>query len=575
MKILKWITLFFLIAQASSCGLFKKDKDPATPKTASCQISGYQRGNLPTAAHNRPSGWSQETTAAQESGVDESDVVKFNKDFIFILRESDLLILERSTKQERGSLPINKENYGRVHLYATDSKLILIKPNADFKTTSVEFYGLSERAMPSLVATRTLAGIPRETRISTGQVIAIQESNSDNNVCATTTSCTCDNSTRPTTALSQILPTITSAIYSIEIESNGNRIDQFSLPDRIGPMGSEYYITKNYIFVAQRVYGFSRDFTEIEQIKVDFESGGLISVAKGTINGFLKDRWSLKYIENEGTLIAATSGITRNGPNSHTYNYLTSLSTRGQELKSTKEISGFATDETIKAVRFVKDSVYVVTFREKDPLFIFDISNPNAPTLQGELTATGFSTMLYPLADNRVFGIGFDADESGIQFGLQASLFDVSNQHAPSRIDSYVMGAVGSNSEASYNSHAFYYDSQTNIVGIPYLELAKGTRPDAYKSSGSVFFRISDCRVDEIARDTHFELMPQTCQDSLRNSTSENPSPKVDVRRILKLDGKILTISPFGLRTYHQTMSRLIEQIKFSGIGVSCPQVAD
>ena len=48
-------------------------------------------------------------------------------------------------------------------------------------------------------------------------------------------------------------------------------------------------------------------------------------------------------------------------------------------------INEIARGESIYAARFVGKYVYFITYRQTDPLFVADISNPTAPKLLGEL----------------------------------------------------------------------------------------------------------------------------------------------------------------------------------------------
>ena len=82
--------------------------------------------------------------------------------------------------------------------------------------------------------------------------------------------------------------------------------------------------------------------------------------------------------------------------------------------------------ETIKSARFTADRLYLVTFVQTDPLFTINLDDPANPYVMGELKIPGFSAYLHPLNDTHVIGVGRDADdETGIERGLQFSLFDV------------------------------------------------------------------------------------------------------------------------------------------------------
>jgi hypothetical protein len=86
-----------------------------------------------------------------------------------------------------------------------------------------------------------------------------------------------------------------------------------------------------------------------------------------------------------------------------------------------------------------------------------------------------------------LIGLGKDAVEASADFawyqGLKLALFDVSNPRAPKEIDSLVIGDRGSESEALYDPHAFFFDESRGLLAIPVelVELPEGsTDPSAY-----------------------------------------------------------------------------------------------
>lgn len=89
------------------------------------------------------------------------------------------------------------------------------------------------------------------------------------------------------------------------------------------------------------------------------------------------------------------------------------------------------TGEQVYAVRFVGDRGYVVTFRQVDPLYVLDLSNPADPFTAGVLETPGFSQDLYDLGPGWLLGIGREADTDGRVTGLGFSLFDVRDATMP------------------------------------------------------------------------------------------------------------------------------------------------
>ena len=165
------------------------------------------------------------------------------------------------------------------------------------------------------------------------------------------------------------------------------------------------------------------------------EPGDARYVASGEIAGSLRDRWSLD--EHEGVLRAAVA----HGPGwAPTENGITTLRERGDELVTVGSVRGLGPNEEIKAVRWFDDLAVVVTFRQTDPLYTVDLTDPARPRTLGELKIPGFSRYLHPIGDGRLVGVGQDADLDGMTLGAQGSVFDIGDLADPRRLSTLSLG---------------------------------------------------------------------------------------------------------------------------------------
>lgn len=121
--------------------------------------------------------------------------------------------------------------------------------------------------------------------------------------------------------------------------------------------------------------------------------------------------------------------------------------------------------ESVQSVRFLGDMAYVVTFRQTDPLYAIDLSDPTDPKALGELKITGFSQYLHPVGDGLLLGVGREATEGGMDTGFKASLFDVSDPTNPTEIDKVVI--PDANSLVASDPLAFTWDPEANQAIIP------------------------------------------------------------------------------------------------------------
>ena len=128
----------------------------------------------------------------------------------------------------------------------------------------------------------------------------------------------------------------------------------------------------------------------------------------------------------------------------------------GDGLAEVGKVTGLGPTESIFAVRFLGDRGFVVTFRQTDPLYVLDLSEPSAPSVEGELKIPGFSRYLHPLGGGLLLGVGQDADpDTGRALGLQVSLFDVSEPSAPAQLARVPLGRA--ESAAEFDHRAFTY----------------------------------------------------------------------------------------------------------------------
>lgn len=150
-----------------------------------------------------------------------------------------------------------------------------------------------------------------------------------------------------------------------------------------------------------------------------------------SVRGYINNQFSMD--ENNAHFRIATTSE-RGGMN------VNNLFVMDEKLEETGSITGFARNESIKAVRFMGDKAYVITYEAIDPLFVIDLKDPSNPRIEGEVKIDGFSSMLIPIDKNRLLGIGHATGDNGYggqyDSGLKLALFDISNPSKPKILDS-------------------------------------------------------------------------------------------------------------------------------------------
>ena len=138
------------------------------------------------------------------------------------------------------------------------------------------------------------------------------------------------------------------------------------------------------------------------------------------------------------------------------------------DLNEVGRIDNLAPDETVQSVRFDGEIGYVVTFRQTDPLFAIDLSDPTNPTVLSALKITGFSEYLHPFGENRLFGFGYAGTEVGLNGRLKLAMFDITNK-ADVTVKAFAeLSETHHASEALWDHHAVLVDDTRGIIGLPF-----------------------------------------------------------------------------------------------------------
>jgi hypothetical protein len=220
--------------------------------------------------------------------------------------------------------------------------------------------------------------------------------------------------------------------------------------------------------------------------------------AGGKVPGYLLNQYSMS--EWNGYLrVATTTGEpwAEPGKTATSESGIYVLTANGRKLTEVGHVGGLGKGEQIHAVRFTGPVGYVVTFRQTDPLYTVDLSDPEKPAVRGELKIPGYSAYLHPVPtdpqspnarQNQLIGIGQDADERGQTTGTQVSLFNVTDLGHPTRLATYHLPS--SYSQAEFDPHAFLYWPASGLLVVPLqrFEAVGGTVPptksDASTSAG-------------------------------------------------------------------------------------------
>lgn len=182
--------------------------------------------------------------------------------------------------------------------------------------------------------------------------------------------------------------------------------------------------------------------------------------ATGSIPGTLLNSFSMDEYNNSLRVATTTAnnvwGLPINIPNTESINDVYILD---KNMKISGSVLDMGAGERIYSARFVGNLGYVVTFKETDPFYVLDLSNPSNPKKVGELKIPGYSSYLHPISDKLILGVGKE-DEN-----VKLSLFDVSNPGNPTEVAKYNLKEYWTDILSTH--HAFLLDDKHQVFFVP------------------------------------------------------------------------------------------------------------
>jgi len=229
------------------------------------------------------------------------------------------------------------------------------------------------------------------------------------------------------------------------------------------------------------------EFTTVHKISVDEDE--IEAESNGKVPGHIINQFSLdehKEVLRIATTVSQRWSRLKSGRTESTNN----IYTLDEDLEIMDEMEGIAEGEQIYSTRFIGDRLYMVTFRQVDPFFVIDLSNPNNIQKLGELKIPGFSRYLHPYDENTIIGIGQEATETGRTTGLKISLFDVSDVSNPKETAKFVTEERYAQSSALYEHKAFLFSKEKELLVIPAYSYDYYDEGEAY--NGAFVFNIKE-----------------------------------------------------------------------------------
>ena len=214
--------------------------------------------------------------------------------------------------------------------------------------------------------------------------------------------------------------------------------------------------------------------TVIHKISVD--DGGIEYKCNGTIPGRILNQFSMDEHSKFFRVATQTDGYWQSNVKKCTNIYVLD-----ENLEIVGEIENIAPGENMHSARFMGNRAYLVTFKNIDPFFVIDLSDPHSPEILGELKIPGYSDYLHPYDETHVIGIGKDSDETidadkihsenAVYYtailGVKIALFDVSDPENPKEVSKVVIGDRGTSTPVLNDHKAFLFDREKELLVLP------------------------------------------------------------------------------------------------------------
>ncbi|MBI3331753.1 beta-propeller domain-containing protein [Candidatus Peregrinibacteria bacterium] len=558
-------------------------------------------------------------TNVQVEGVDEADIVKTDGTYVYFVRGSQIRIVDASgTPRNVATIDMEEVGFGPSDMYVDGNRLVVIGhrwnqgggpvqimdstgspqvekrmatdsmiwPGWGWQKAEVRIYDISDKSKPELERKVALDGSTVSSRkignklymvvnnpVRWGgphpltktptpeEVVPLMEDSAEGD--KERAAAPCDDV--------MILPHIPQPQYlTVGVIPLHNPTGEVQTSVVLGSAENIYASLEN-LYVANTEYRYSWNpaaanpaGTSNEKTNVyrfEFTGDGIEMESQGSVPGRILNQFSMdehgstslttseKYFR-----IATTQGNNWDGNNNRQTNNLYVLN---MEMNQVGEIEEIAPGEQIYSVRFVGDRAYMVTFRNIDPLFVIDTSDPSNPKILGQLKIPGYSNYLHPYDENHLIGFGKDAviakDPNFAWYqGMKVAIFDVRDVENPKELHNLVIGDRGTDSPLLWNHKALLFDKSRDLLAFP-ISVARipanqkvGNDGGAY---GSPIFQ--GAHVYDITLDKGFTLrgtITHYDEDTFQKSGDVWYGYGRDIERIIRLGDSLVTVSQSALQ---------------------------
>lgn len=545
------------------------------------------------------------TTNIQVENVDEADITKTDGDYIYSLSENNVIITDvRIPEDIKIASKISSYGSAPEDLILYQNKLVVISASTSSssyrRNTVVEVFDITNKEKPVKVKSYTLYEPYYTSRCIDNNLYVISSGNlrkEDNKIARYYT----EGSVQKEIALDKIK-------YLKDIKTNKqtliSNIDLDNIDADVNVNSylidiSNCYVSENGIYLLNEDYNYDSDIPPISTLfsfagafgpflYEEYNNSSTSSSYKTEIYKFdILDDGSIKYASK-----AKVNGQTINQYSLDEYNgnlRVALYDNNGSrvvvfdnKLNKIGESANVAKGEKMYSSRFIGNKLYFVTFKNMDPLFVVDLSEPTSPKVLGELKIPGYSTYLHPYDENHLIGIGMQTEEnirrdssgkvisSGARItGMKMALFDISNVSNPIEISNIIIGDSRTTSAILTNPKALLFSKEKELIAIPVNNYSDDFEIAYSDSTSSVISSYTNNNksylsegylVYKINLENGFNLKGLITHDNAKTSYYYNTNSRL--LRGLYIDDNLFTVSETAVKVNKLDDLKQISELK-------------
>lgn len=481
--------------------------EQALPPTAPAPTAAGAAMSTTSADNSKAAPASQYSqTNLQVEGVDEADIIKNDGQDIYLVKGDTVRIIQAyppSQMHEEAKISFGDSSFYPQEMYVNGNTLVVIGQASNYydvlpmakqalfmppfyrtSQTKVYIYDISDRGNPKELRHVAFDGNYNTSRRINNQLYLVLNASPqywvwdniktgenllptyvDGDGAAQPMAGCVDIRYFPGYVMPQYL--ITASLDISDPKSEINRNVLLGSSDNV-------YASQTDLFVASTAYNYgiytdwdwNRDHTKTHIFRFQLDNGKMNFKGRGEVAGTIINQFSMDQYSGYFR-IATNSGNTW----SDTDPAINNVFVLDGNMNMLGSLTGLAKNEHIYATRFLGNRLYMVTFKQIDPLFVIGLSNPAKPAVLGELQIPGFSQYIEPYDDNHIIGFGQETTQNEyggtVTNGFKMSLFDVSDPNNPKQDAVVHLGDQGTYSELLNNHKALLFDKDKELLAFP------------------------------------------------------------------------------------------------------------